>query len=122
MSSLEDPRPPMEPMPYSPVDQPPARREAGEGRSGVLLAVAAIVGLVIFGVVLLMFPALLAWLLSIGLLALILLAIVFVLGAVVVAFLAVGVGAYHLFKRHEVQGPEHGYSLDMVKEPPKKNV
>jgi hypothetical protein len=104
------------------VDQPPVRREAGEGRGGVIIAVAAILGLVVFGVVLLIFPALLAWLISIGLVAMVLLAIGFVLVSIVIAFLTVGVGAYHLFRRHEVQGPEHGYTLDMVEEPPKKNV
>jgi hypothetical protein len=52
----------------------------------------------------------------------VLVAIGFVLVSVVIAFLTVGVGAYHLFRRHEVQGPEHGYTLDMVEEPPKKNV
>jgi len=40
-----------------------------------------------------------------------------VLIAVAVAMLTVGAGAYYLLKRHEVQGPEVGYTLDMVKDP-----
>jgi hypothetical protein len=88
----------------------------------VLLAVAAILGLLAFGVVLLVFPALLAWLLAIGLLALVLLAVAVVLVSVVVGILMVGVGAFHLFRRNEVQGPETSYTIDMVREPPKGNV
>ena len=122
MSTMGEPMSPPEPRPYAPVDQPPVRREAGEGRGGVILAVAAVIGLVVFGAVLFLFPALLAWLISIGLVAMVLLAVGFVLVSIAIAFLTVGVGAYHLFRRHEVQGPEQGYTLDMVQEPPKRNV
>jgi hypothetical protein len=40
---------------------------------------------------------------------------------VVVALLSIGVGAYHLFKSRDVQGPEYAYTLDMVKEPKREN-
>lgn len=93
------------------------RGQWGEGRGGAVLAIAAVAGLVGFAVVLLLFPALLAWLVAIGLLALALAAVAAVLIAVAVAMLTVGAGAYYLLKRHEVQGPEVGYTLDMVKDP-----
>lgn len=121
MSTLGDPVPMRDPFPMRAIEPEGPRRELGEGRGGVLLAVAAIIGLVGLGVVLLLFPALLAWLISIGILALILVAVLVVVVSVVVALLSIGVGAYHLFKRRDVQGPEYSYTLDMVKEPKREN-
>ncbi len=112
--------------PQGSVDgQPPAaaggagtgKREFGEGRTGVLLAIAVVAGLVGFVVVLVVFPALLAWLVALGLLALILAAVLAILLSVGLAMLTLGAGAYYLMKRHEVQGPEVGYTLDMVEKP-----
>jgi hypothetical protein len=118
MSNLSEPFPP---RPYPETGPAGRKREFGEGRSGVILAIAAVVGLVAFGVALVLFPALLAWLLALGLLFLALVAVLFVIVAIVVFFITIGLGAYHLFKRDEVQGPEEGYTLDMVEEPKKEN-
>jgi hypothetical protein len=121
MSTLGDPVPMREPVPMTTIEPEGRRRELGEGRGGILLAIAAVVGLVAFGIVLLLFPALLAWLISISILVLILVAVLVVILSVVIGILSIGMGAYHLFKRQEVQGPEHGYTLDMVKEPRREN-
>lgn len=97
------------------------RREFGEGKGGILIALGIIVGIIALVVIFIAFPGLLAWLLSISVLLLALVAIGVVLITIFVFFISAGVGIYHLFKRDEPQGPQVGYTLDMVEEPKRKS-
>jgi hypothetical protein len=115
---------PMEPQEPTPLGAPGPQRERqfGEGRGGIVLAIMIVAGLAGLALAILLIPGFLVWLVSLGLLAIVIVGILAVIVVVVMFFASLGVGAFYLFRKHEVQGPEVSYTLDMVKPPKKENL
>jgi hypothetical protein len=126
LSTYDPPLQP-EPSPYQPSYQPPyqtappPKREFGEGLGGGVIAIAVIAGIVGLVLLLVLFPEFLAWLVALGLLAIVVVAVLMFLFGFIVLIVGAALGLFHLLKRHEVQGPEVGYTLDMVQEPERRS-
>jgi hypothetical protein len=130
MSTYDPPLQP-EPSPYPPSSQstyqspyrtaPPPKREFGEGMGGGVIAIAVIGGIVGLVVLVVLFPAFLAWLIALGFLAIVVVVVLMFLFGFLVMIVGAALGLFHLLKRHQVQGPEVGYTLDMVQEPERKS-